>query len=70
MLEWAGISLAVAVLLASALRFVYLIYRNEGVAFESGFQELKETKDPLLTRYLQILGYGWSPLCSLRGYAW
>lgn len=67
MLEWAGISLAVAVLLASALRFVYLIYRNEGVAFESGLQELKETKDPLLTRYLQILGVRLEPLVFAAG---
>jgi tight adherence protein B len=67
MLEWAGIGLALVVLMASALRLFYLIHRNEGLNVNSGFQELNDAKDPMLTRYLQILGVRLEPLVFTAG---
>ena len=67
MLEWAGIGLAVVVLVASALRFAQLVFRNEAVSSEGALRALIEDKDSTLTRYLKILGVRLEPFVFAAG---
>lgn len=68
MLEWTGIGLAVAILVASASRFVYLmVYRSEAAEAEGRLHELVDDRDSALARYLQILGVRLEPLVFAAG---
>jgi len=67
MLEWTGIVLAVVILVASALRFIHLTYRDNALEAGSGFGGLAEDRDSTLKRYLQILGVRLEPLVFASG---
>ncbi|MEP2613972.1 type II secretion system F family protein [Marinobacter alexandrii] len=67
MLEWTGIVLAIAILVASALRFIHLTYRDNALEAGSGFGGLAEDRDSTLKRYLQILGVRLEPLVFASG---
>ncbi|WP_322003285.1 type II secretion system F family protein [Marinobacter alexandrii] len=67
MLEWTGIVLAIAILVASVLRFIHLTYRDNALEAGSGFGGLAEDRDSTLKRYLQILGVRLEPLVFASG---
>lgn len=67
MLEWTGIGLAVAILVVSASRFVYLMYRDDISEVESRLRALVDDRDSTFTRYLQILGVRLEPLVVAAG---
>lgn len=65
MMEWAGVAVAVVILVASAFRFFNLLQRSETVEIKGRTLDLDQ--DATLDRYLKILGLRLEPLVFTAG---